>query len=192
MLCQNCGKNEVTFRYTQIVNGVKKEMALCDKCARELGLDNMDFSMPISMSSFLGDMLNEYSSDMFMPTFGNVTTVKCKDCGTSYNDFIETGRLGCASCYDIFENRIDALLRNIQGATRHVGRISKYIGEANENNVENQFNWKNKEDKKVKKVKKEKNKLEQLKEDLNKAIKEERYEDAAKIRDEIKEEENKK
>ena len=61
MLCQNCGKNEANVRYTQIVNGVKKEMALCDKCARELGLDNMDFSMPISMSSFLGDMLNEYS-----------------------------------------------------------------------------------------------------------------------------------
>ena len=38
MLCQNCGKNEVNFRYTQIVNGVKKEMALCDKCAKKLGL----------------------------------------------------------------------------------------------------------------------------------------------------------
>lgn len=34
MFCQNCGKNEVNFRYTQIVNGVKKEMALCDKCAK--------------------------------------------------------------------------------------------------------------------------------------------------------------
>lgn len=25
MLCQNCGKNEVNFRYTQIINGVKKK-----------------------------------------------------------------------------------------------------------------------------------------------------------------------
>ena len=25
MLCQNCGKKEVNFRYTQIVNGVKKK-----------------------------------------------------------------------------------------------------------------------------------------------------------------------
>ena len=41
MLCQNCGKNEVNFRYTQIVNGVKKEMALCDKCAKELGLETI-------------------------------------------------------------------------------------------------------------------------------------------------------
>lgn len=24
MLCQNCGKNEVNFKYTQVVNGVKK------------------------------------------------------------------------------------------------------------------------------------------------------------------------
>lgn len=52
MKCQNCGKNEVTFRYTQVINGVKKEMNLCDNCAKELGLKDMNFSMPISFSSF--------------------------------------------------------------------------------------------------------------------------------------------
>ena len=52
MMCENCGKNEVNFRYTQIVNGVKKEMHLCDKCAKEFGLEDLDFSMPINFSSF--------------------------------------------------------------------------------------------------------------------------------------------
>ena len=40
MLCQNCGKNEANIRYTQIVNGVKKEMALCSECAEKLGVEN--------------------------------------------------------------------------------------------------------------------------------------------------------
>ena len=47
MLCQNCGKNEVNFRYTQIINGVKKEMALCEKCAKDLGLEKMDFNLSL-------------------------------------------------------------------------------------------------------------------------------------------------
>ena len=47
MLCQNCGKNEVNFRYTQVINGEKKEIELCDKCAKKLGLERLDFSREI-------------------------------------------------------------------------------------------------------------------------------------------------
>ena len=186
MLCQNCGKNEVNFRYTQTVNGVKKEMALCDKCAKKLGLyNNMDFSMPISMSSFLGDMLSDYE-EAFLPSFSSVATSECNTCGTDYDEFIESGLLGCENCYDIFSNKIDSLLKNIHGSNRHVGRISKFI---ESNNNLDEFN---KVEKELKNNKTEKvSKIDELKDSLNKAIKEERYEDAAKIRDEIKKEEKK-
>lgn len=186
MLCQNCGKNEVNFRYTQIVNGVKKEMALCDKCAKKLGLyNNMDFSMPISMSSFLGDMLSDYE-EAFLPSFSSVATSECNTCGTDYDEFIESGLLGCENCYDVFSNKIDSLLKNIHGSNRHVGKISKFIESSN---GLDEFN---KGEKEIKNNKKEKvSKIDELKDSLNKAIKEERYEDAAKIRDEIKKEEKK-
>ena len=59
MLCQNCGKNEVNFRYTQIINGVKKEMALCEKCAKDLGLEKMDFNIPINFSEISLKMLKK-------------------------------------------------------------------------------------------------------------------------------------
>ena len=172
MFCQNCGKNEVNFRYTQIVNGVKKEMALCDKCAKKLGLYNdMDFNMPISMSSFLA-------------SFSGIATSKCNNCKTDYDEFIETGLLGCENCYNVFSSKIDSLLKNIHGSNRHVGRISKFIENSN-----NLGDFKPVE-KKIKTNKTERaSKIEELKEKLNKAIKEERYEDAAKIRDEIKKEE---
>ena len=186
MLCKNYRKKEVNFRYTQIVNGVKKEMALCEDCARKLGLYNdMDFSMPISMSSFLGDMLGNYE-EAFLPSFSSIATSKCNTCGTDYDEFIERGLLGCENCYDVFSNKIDSLLKNIHGSNRHVGRISKFI---ESNNNLNEFN---KAEKELKNNKKEKvSKIEELKEKLNKAIKEERYEDAAKIRDEIKKEDKK-
>lgn len=189
MLCQNCGKNEVNFRYTQIVNGVKKEMALCDNCAKKLGLYNdMDFNMPISMSSFLGDMLNDYSDEAFLPSFSSIATSECNNCKTSYDEFIESGLLGCENCYDVFSNKIDSLLKNIHGSNRHVGRISKFI--ENNNNLDKAKKSEKNDNLKDKNSKLgNTSKIEELKEKLNKAIKEERYEDAAKIRDEIKKEE---
>ena len=94
-MCQNCGKNEVTFRYTQIVNGVKKEMNLCDKCARELGLKDMNFSMPISFSSFLSDFFDDYS-DNLLPSFINrieitydVEFVCNTNCTPAFGDVVE-------------------------------------------------------------------------------------------------------
>ena len=184
MMCQNCGKNEVTFRYTQVINGVKKEMNLCDKCARELGLKDINFNMPISFSNFLGDFFNDYN-DSILPNFMTTQALQCKTCGTTFDDFINSGEFGCSNCYNLFEDRISPILKNLQGATRHVGRGYRKLNPiADYNNVENVA--------KTEKVEKKENKLEKLQKDLQKAIKDERYEDAAKIRDQIKEEETKK
>ena len=67
MLCQNCGKNEVNFRYTQVINGVKKEIALCDKCAKKLGLGSLDFNM--SFSNMLDDFFDMSSVGSLLPSF---------------------------------------------------------------------------------------------------------------------------
>ena len=176
MKCQNCGKNEVTFRYTQVINGVKKEMNLCDKCASELGLKDINFSMPISFSSFLSDFFDDYSENL-LPSFMGTQTLQCKNCGTTFEDFMNRGEFGCSSCYDVFEDRISPILKKLQGANRHIGRGYREI--TTDESVEEKAG--------KKAVKKEENKLEKLQKDLQKAIKDERYEDAAKIRDEIKE-----
>ena len=186
MLCQNCGKNEANVRYTQIINGVKKEIRLCDKCARELGIGSFEFNMPINFSSFLGDFFGESDVDM-LPSFVKENHKQCKTCGESYDEFIKTGLLGCPDCYDIFEDRLDPILKKLQGNTKHLGRGLKGSSKKIENNINN-----NTEIKKEDKIE-DKNtiKLNKLNEDLKQAIKEERYEDAAKIRDEIKKIENK-
>ena len=47
MMCSNCGKREANFMYTEIINGVKKEVRLCSDCAEKLGyFENMSFNMP--------------------------------------------------------------------------------------------------------------------------------------------------
>ena len=176
MLCQNCGKNEANIRYTQIINGVKKEIALCSSCAKKLGMENLE--MPISFNSFLGDFFNDYAETEFLPML-QTNELKCKTCGMTYNDFIDTGMFGCSDCYDVFSSPIDSLLKNLHGTAKHIGRGPN--GKAEKIKVEEI----KKED--SKKQDENQNKKEKLEKELEKAIKEERYEDAAKIRDEIKE-----
>lgn len=173
MLCQNCGKNEANFRYTQIINGVKKELILCTECARKLGVDNIE--IPINFNSFLGDFFNDYAESTLLPSF-SVNDVKCKTCKMTYDDFINTGMFGCSDCYNAFANPIDSLLKNLHGTSRHIGRGIKSKNE----NIEKVKPKKQSKDTKQ-------DKLQDLQKELDKAIKEERYEDAAKIRDKIKE-----
>ena len=139
----------------------------------------MDFKMPISFSSFLGDFFDEFEKDTLLPEFNPIKSLACDSCGMTFEDFMNTGKFGCTNCYDTFESKIDPILKNIQGSNRHVGRLGKINAETNLKEAEGNEKNANKERKIT-----EKDKLE---EELHLAIKEERYEDAAKIRDKINE-----
>ena len=177
MNCENCGKNYANVKYTQIINGNKKEMFLCEQCSKALGIEN--FNMQMDFSTFLGDFLTDFEE---FPQIFKGQELKCKRCNYTFEDFINTGRFGWPECYETFEEKIDPLLKRIQGANRHIGRLGK-IDKKTEKNPE-------KGEQSEKTTIKETAKLGQIYE-LNKqlktAIKEERYEDAATLRDKIKE-----
>ncbi len=174
MLCSNCGKNEANVRYTRIINGEKTEFALCEECAKKVGLDDIDFSMPINFTNFLSDF---FEDDAILPSFAKVGLEKCPKCGLTYNEFVNNGKFGCGECYNAFSDRLDAILKNLHGSYKHTGRAPKNI--VKEIDIQ-------KQETQTKKVDEKQEKIDKLNKDLQKAIKEERYEDAAKIRDEIK------
>ena len=178
MLCENCGKNEANVKYTEVINGNKKEMHLCEECSKKLGIEDLDFSMPsLDFSSFFGDLLNDYEESNFLPSFIREKELKCNKCGMTFDEFTNIGKFGCDECYDVFSSKIDSMLKNIHGDNRHVGRIGKISAksDANLNNEE--------------KAEPKSNKVTELREKLKQLIKEEKYEEAANVRDEIKKEE---
>ena len=179
MLCENCKKREANVRYSENINGVKKELHLCEECSRRLGItDDMNFRMPaLEFSNLFGSFLEDFSNSTdFIPYLNGIKELKCDSCNSTFDDIINTGRYGCANCYDVFEDRMDPILKKLQGANRHNGRLGKISN--------NKVKFDNTE-----KSNNIKNELESLQDELKKAIKEERYEDAAKIRDKIKKEE---
>lgn len=175
MLCDNCGKREANVRYQENINGRKKELNLCEHCSKKLGIDKFDFSMPLDFSSFFGGFFEELENKQFMPLFDDIRTLKCDNCGCTFDDILKTGKLGCQNCYDVFEEQIRPVIRRIQGADKHIGRTGKVLNSKITTSNE-----------KEEAPKKETSELDKLKEELKKCIEEERYEDAAKIRDDIK------
>lgn len=179
MKCQKCGKHEANVKYTQIINGIKKEMNLCDNCAHKLGItQDFSFNIPMDFKSLIGDFFGEYENN-FIPSLISSKTLECKNCHMIYDEFINTGKFGCEECYEIFSEKIDPIIKNLQGSNRHIGRKGRISDRNIKQRVEET------------KENKEKSKIEKLQEELKNAIKEERYEDAAKLRDEIKKLENK-
>ena len=156
MKCQNCGKNNANVRYTQVVNGDKMELFLCDECANEMNIGmNFDFGMNDVFSSFFDDFAG-------LKTIAMPEITKCNSCGLTYDEFSNTGMLGCERCYDTFSNRLDGVLNRIHGSNRHL------INDKKESN------------------KKELSELDKLKNELKNCIEKEEYEKAAVIRDKIK------
>ncbi len=197
MKCKNCGKNEANFVYTKIVNGDKQELVLCEECAKKFGLDNidLDFNMPIHFSNFLSDFWND-SDELFLNPFKEKDDYRCNSCGMTFDEFLNKGKFGCSNCYDTFENKLDEVIKQIHGAQNHIGRKAKLLEGIKEEKEKIAEKIKDAKDKKAEKIaekeeakaeqSEEKDKIKELKKELNKAIAEERYEDAAKFRDEIK------
>ena len=58
MLCEKCEKNQATFHYTEVVNGVKNEHHLCSECAANTDMsyystifDNDQFGKVVPMGN---------------------------------------------------------------------------------------------------------------------------------------------
>ena len=96
----------------------------------------------------------------------------CPVCNMTLSEFSRKGRMGCGECYNTFRTHAGAMLKKIHGTQKHVTDSAPAVKE------------------KVKEA--PKNPVDELKESLAKAIAEENFEEAAILRDKIREMENKK
>ena len=118
MLCQNCGKYEATTHVKRIINGEAAEAHLCTDCARARGYTDV-FG---GFGNVFGDLLGSFFGEM-TPSALSARTVKCEKCGSTFNDIVESGKIGCAECYKTFYEKLLPSLQRIHGKTRHEGKI---------------------------------------------------------------------
>ena len=165
MLCDICKKNNATILITKIVNGEKKELNVCEYCAKEktdffFGED-LDFINKFSFQNILSDIMDYVNENKKEDI---IKTIVCNNCGTTLEEFKKTGLLGCDNCYNEFSSNIESIAKRLQGSIEHKGKIPLREG---------------------KMLVREKH-LTKLKFEMQKVIEEENFERAAEIRDEIK------
>ncbi|WP_246945456.1 UvrB/UvrC motif-containing protein [Bacillus pinisoli] len=170
MVCQECQQRPATLHFTKIINGEKSEIHLCDHCAKEKGeLSMFSNGDGFSFNNLLAGLLNfehkpfqKDSSNAFTPT----EVIQCERCKLTFQQFAKVGRFGCSNCYKAFQHQLDPVIRRLHsGNTVHSGKIPKRIGGSIH-------------------VKKQ---ISLLRGELKDLIENEEFEQAAKLRDKIRE-----
>ncbi|MBD2872188.1 UvrB/UvrC motif-containing protein [Paenibacillus arenilitoris] len=171
MYCQECGKKPATLHFTKIVNGEKTEFHICESCAREKGEGIPGAPNSFSIHSLLSGLLDfeQLGNAGIGGGMKQQPAQRCEECGLTYAQFSKIGRFGCSNCYQAFADKLDPLLKRVHSGTVHTGKIPKRSG--------GQI-----------KCKRE---IEQLRRDLQAKIENEEFENAAQLRDRIRELERK-
>ncbi len=157
MLCCICKEHEATVHLTQIAGEKMQKVDLCEECAKTKGVND-----PTGFS--LADLLLGLGASQEIEQAGGGVEVHCPRCNFTQADFKKAGRLGCPECYKTFSEALEGLLKTMHKGTRHVGKAPETMRQSQDLS----------------------DRLKALQKKLAKAIEQEDFEEAAVLRDEIK------
>jgi protein arginine kinase activator len=158
--CQTCGK-AATVHVTNIVNGQKRELHLCQECSeKQQVLKNQELNLAVILQTMIGQHVGASTDELARLT--------CPTCGIKYMEFKAEGRLGCPHDYKVFQKALEPLLLRIHRSTRHQGKIPPHAAKNAAAQAE----------------------VMHLRQQLREAIDREAYEEAAKLRDLIRSKES--
>jgi protein arginine kinase activator len=157
MLCCICKEREATVHLTQIAGDKMQKVDLCEECAKTKGVND-----PTGFS--LADLLLGLGASQEIEQAAGGAEIKCSRCGFTQADFKKAGRLGCPDCYHTFGEGLDSLLKSMHKGTRHVGKVPESLRQTRDLS----------------------DRLKALQKKLTKAVEDENFEQAALLRDEIK------
>lgn len=164
MLCQNCNQKESTVHLTKIVNGEANQIHLCQECAQKV--QGFGLSLyPGMVADFLQALFGVNPTGQSDQPLDELQQEQCPGCGWTFAQIQKAGRMGCSKCYEMFESQMETLLRRIHGRGTHVGKIPLRSGVAYRNKQE----------------------ITHLRDKLQQLIQKEEFEEAAQVRDKIRE-----
>ncbi|MEI6871636.1 MAG: excinuclease ABC subunit B [Verrucomicrobiota bacterium] len=157
MLCDVCKTQTASVFLTQILEGKIQKVNLCDSCSKEKGVTD-----PTGFA--LADMLHGMGAAQQMGAGTAEEGVRCRQCGFTQVEFKKTGRLGCSVCYSTFAEPLKEMLKGMHKGLRHVGKCPERLRLTQARD----------------------NALRGFHEALRAAVVEEKYEEAAALRDKIR------
>ncbi len=164
MLCERCQERPATVHYTEVINNKQRKMNLCEICAGQVQAEGFGFLPQIGLHSFLAGFLSQMPGvQQFAPPARE--DAKCKVCNMPESLLAQKGLLGCGDCYRHFGERLDPLMKRIHGSCNHIGKVPVRTGG------------------RIRFARQ----VEELRSKLRDAVAAEKFEQAAELRDRIKE-----
>ena len=163
MFCDECHINKPYIYMVKVINGRVLKTHLCEDCAKKFWDSFLSLDEFSKLPQFLSNAFDPGESYL-LEDFEEESEMTCPTCSIKLSDFRKSGRLGCSDCYKSFEKKLSPLLKKIHGRGEHMGKIPSHLDEQTRLEL----------------------KLVRLRHDLKVCVKEEEYERAAKVRDEIK------
>lgn len=163
MLCEECQQKEATYTVSMMMGGATTQRHLCADCMARM---NMNIASG-NMKSLLSAILNALGSSEMSegePENTDQPDITCPSCGMTLSRFTKGGRLGCPGCYQAFSEQLKPMLSQLHGRTQHAGR-QPLMSE---------------EDQTLRRTRDE------LTRRLEQAVNQEEYEQAAKLRDQLR------
>lgn len=157
MLCSICKEKPASVHLTQIVGEKMQKLDLCDDCAKAKGVND-----PAGFA--LADLMLGLGAAQEIEQAAGGAELRCPRCGFTQADFKKSGRLGCPECYKTFSEGLGGLLKTMHKGTRHVGKAPEKVRASTQNA----------------------DRLRALQKKLEKAVESENFEEAAQLRDEIR------
>jgi len=159
MQCSICKEKPATVHLTQIVGEKMQKLDLCEDCAKAKGITD-----PTAFALADADVLFGLGAAQEIGQAAGGVELRCPRCGFTQADFKKSGRLGCPECYKTFSEGLSGLLKTMHKGTRHTGKAPEALRASRDNA----------------------DRLKVLQKKLAKAIESENFEEAALVRDEIK------
>lgn len=164
MMCEDCGVNPAVFHFVTIRNNEEKtERNLCPACMAKYKQQLPGFDIK-NLAGILNNLIDGKKGSKKEEIDPETAAITCQQCGMTYGEFRKGGMLGCACCYKAFHEPMIALLQRIHGNTQHAGRIPGGVHSGTSIRMN----------------------IDRLKQQLQKAVAAEEYEQAAKLRDAIR------
>ncbi|OXS73819.1 UvrB/UvrC motif-containing protein [Domibacillus enclensis] len=164
MICQECHERPAALHFTNTVNGHTTEVYLCEQCANDKGETLFSGHPTFSLNNLLSGLFNPDAHFSANPSLNEQET-HCEKCGITFQQFLQTGKFGCAHCYKSFDSKLVPILKRLHGGnTVHHGKIPARMGGALHLQKE----------------------LQSLREQLQEMVAGEHFEKAADVRDQIR------
>jgi len=114
-------KDEATVHLTETVDGRRRELHLCAPCARKAGVLPADQPPQLALDAVVQGLIVAHVGELV----GELAGLTCPDCGLKFMEYRAGGRLGCPHDYAVFARGLLPLVQRTHGATRHVGKVAR-------------------------------------------------------------------